>query len=92
MKSIANRLLGPLVFSLFVAVSLPSAAQDADTAASLKRVRQILVAPPALPDHSQVASGEPTIVEVRLVIEEKEIEVGSACRTPAMARSAHVSP
>ena len=72
---IANRLLGPLFVSLFVAVSMPSAAQETDPLASLKRVRQTLVAPPALPEHSQVALGGPRIVEVRLVIEEKQIEV-----------------
>lgn len=41
----------------------------------LERVEQILVAPPALPEHTQVALGGPKIVEVRMVIEEKEIEV-----------------
>lgn len=41
----------------------------------LKRVTQQLVAPPHLPKHEQVAVSGPQIVEVRLVIEEKEIEV-----------------
>ena len=41
----------------------------------LQRVQQKLVAPPALPKHTQRADGAPKIVEVRMVIEEKEIEV-----------------
>jgi nitrite reductase (NO-forming) len=41
----------------------------------LKRVTQQLVAPPHVPKHDQVASGGPKIVQVRLDIEEKEIEV-----------------
>ncbi len=84
MTSTANRLLGPLLLSLFVSVSLPSAAQETDTSVSLKRVRQTLVAPPALPDHSQMASGGPSIVEVRLLIEEKEIEVAPGARIWAL--------
>ena len=84
MTSFANRLLGlPLVF-LFVAISLQSAAQETDISASLKRVRQTLVAPPALPDHSQVALGGPRIIEVRLVIDEKEVEVAPGARIWAM--------
>ena len=41
----------------------------------LERVTQELVAPPFLPKHEQVATGKPKIVQVRMVIEEKEIEV-----------------
>ena len=41
----------------------------------LKRVEQKLVAPPFVPKHEQVATGKPKIVQVRMVIEEKEIEV-----------------
>lgn len=44
-------------------------------AAGLERVVQKLVAPPALPVHQQVATGEPKVVQVRMVIEEKLIEV-----------------
>ena len=43
--------------------------------AGLERVKQTLVAPPFVPEHDQVASGKPRIVEVEMVIEEKEIEV-----------------
>ena len=42
---------------------------------SLERVIQELVDPPFLPEHEQVNTGEPRVVAVRLVVEEKEIEV-----------------
>ncbi len=41
----------------------------------LERVVQELVAPPALPAHEQVATGEPKVVQIRMVIEEKLIEI-----------------
>jgi len=41
----------------------------------LKRVKQKLVAPPAVPKHDQVAHGAPKIIEVRLVAEEKQITI-----------------
>ncbi len=42
---------------------------------SLERVTQELVAPPGLPVHEQVRTGPPRVVVVRMVVEEKEIEV-----------------
>ncbi len=44
-------------------------------AARFERVVQKLVAPPALPVHEQVATGAPKVVQVRMVIEEKLIEI-----------------
>ena len=41
----------------------------------LERVTQELVAPPFFPEHEQVNTGEPRVVEIRMVVEEKEIEV-----------------
>ena len=41
----------------------------------LERVNQTLVAPPFLPAHSQVAIGAPKVVQVRLEVEEKLIEI-----------------
>lgn len=41
----------------------------------LPRVTQALVAPPFLPKHQQVAQGGAKIIQVKMVIEEKEIEV-----------------
>jgi nitrite reductase (NO-forming) len=41
----------------------------------LKRVKQTLVAPPFAPEHEQVASGAPKIVEVEMVIDERLLVV-----------------
>jgi nitrite reductase (NO-forming) len=41
----------------------------------LPRVKQILVAPPFLPEHDQVAKGGPKIVEVTMTIEEKKVVI-----------------
>ncbi len=41
----------------------------------LERVKQVLVAPPGVPVHSQKAVGAPKIVEVRLVIDEKKMVI-----------------
>ena len=51
----------------------PAAGSSTD---GLERVTQTLVAPPFLPTHKQTISGPPQVVQVRLVIEEKRIEVG----------------
>jgi nitrite reductase (NO-forming) len=42
---------------------------------SLQRVTQELVAPPFLPQHQQVDTDGPKVVQVRMVVEEKEIEI-----------------
>lgn len=42
---------------------------------NLTRVVQELVSPPFLPEHSQIAEGPPKIVEIEMIIEEKEIEI-----------------
>lgn len=51
-----------------------AAAAPADVS-RLPRVRQTLVKPPFLPDHEQVATTGPKIVEVTMTIEEKKIEI-----------------
>ena len=43
--------------------------------ADLPRVTQILVAPPFLPEHTQIADGGPKVVQIEMVIIEKEIEI-----------------
>ena len=48
---------------------------EPDDVSTLERVTQELVAPPFFPEHEQVYDGEPRVVEVRMEIEEKEIEV-----------------
>ena len=60
----------------------------------LERVSQRLVPPPFLPDHEQVYVGAPRVVEVRMEIEEREIEIApgassgpspstAVCRAPS---------
>ena len=50
-------------------------AVSASSAEGLERVTQKLVAPPFLPAHEQVATGKPRVVQVRMVIEEKLIDI-----------------
>lgn len=51
-------------------------AETAIDISQLERVTQELVLPPFLPDHEQTAAGAPKVVQVRMVIEEKLMEVG----------------
>jgi len=62
----------PLLFGSFVSVD----AETATDVSQLERVTQELVLPPFLPDHEQIAKGDPKVVQVRMVIEEKLMEVG----------------
>jgi nitrite reductase (NO-forming) len=41
----------------------------------LQRVKQVLVDPPFFPKHTQKSTGAPKIVEIELIIEEKEITI-----------------
>lgn len=50
----------------------------------MERVKQILVAPPFLPAHDQVAKGGPKIVEIELVVSEIEIEIATGVFVQAM--------
>ena len=52
--------------------------------ADMPRVKQKLVNPPFLPEHEQVASGPPKIVEVEMEVHEKEIEVEPGVFVQAM--------
>ncbi len=54
----------------------PLNAATADDIGRLERVTQELVRPPFLPDHEQIATGDPKVVQVRMVIEEKLMDVG----------------
>ncbi len=63
---------------LVVAITLSATWAHADKpskAGDLKRVKQVLVKPPFVPEHSQVAKGAPKIVEVRLVIAEQKMVI-----------------
>lgn len=48
---------------------------EPEDVASLERVTQELVPPPGLPQHEQAATGGPKVVEVRMEVEEVEIEI-----------------
>ena len=50
----------------------------------LPRVRQVLVPPPFFPEHKQATAEGPKVVEVELVIEEKEMEVAPDAYVQAM--------
>jgi len=60
--------------SLVPANGLGVATSDIDIS-KLPRVKQEMVAPPFLPEHTQVATGGPKVVEVTLTVEEKKILV-----------------
>jgi len=65
------RLLG-VVFAVFFMLGNAAFAKGIE---GLERVTQTLVAPPYLPEHEQAVTGPPKIVQVRMVMEEKEIEI-----------------
>jgi nitrite reductase (NO-forming) len=68
-------LAAPLLAEAAVAdIKAKSAKAPADIS-KLPRVKQALVAPPFVPEHSQVAKGGPKIVEVTLTIEEKKMVI-----------------
>ena len=50
----------------------------------LPRVRQMLVAPPFFPEHEQATTKGPRVVEVEMVIEEKEMEVAPGAYVQVM--------
>lgn len=59
-------------------------AENAGSLSGLERVTQQLVPPPRLPKHEQVAKGKPKIVQVRLEVQEKEIDLGDGTKVPAL--------
>lgn len=64
-----------LVFALISTLSFGSSSAFADlpsSAAKYKRVTQVMVPPPFLPEHEQVVKGDPVVVAVTLEIVEKE--------------------
>jgi len=63
---------------LILALAMATGTAQADKpskAKGLERVKQELVTPPMLPKHEQTAKGKPKIVEVRLVVDERELVV-----------------
>jgi len=53
--------------------AIQAATLSEEQISGLPRVKQEMVAPPFLPEHDQVATGGPKVVEVRFVIEEKKM-------------------
>jgi len=51
---------------------------------NLPRVTQKLVGPPYLPEHRQIVSNEPTIIEVHLEAVEKKIDIGDGVMVQAL--------
>lgn len=71
-------LLGVTVVAAAAATLSPTLAvadERVGDVAKLPRVKQTLVAPPLLPEHEQVATSGPKIVEVTLIVEEKKIVI-----------------
>jgi nitrite reductase (NO-forming) len=50
----------------------------------LERISQELVSPPFLPKHEQVDTGKPKVVQMRMVVEEKLMEIGNGAHVWAM--------
>jgi nitrite reductase (NO-forming) len=73
-------ILGAVAALAFVAVGSAQAAGSA----GLKRVKQVMVAPPAAPKHTNKAKGGPVIVEVAFSIEEKERQLDADTWVQAM--------
>lgn len=71
-----------LVLGLLLGTSTGAVAQTG--ADGLDRVEQTLVAPPFLPKHSQVATGKPKVVKVRMVVKEVPIKISSDVTVQAM--------
>jgi len=66
------------LLAMFPLVGTVGGAED------MERVTQELVPPPLLPKHDQLAQGKPKVVQVRMVIEEKVIDVGGGAKINAM--------
>lgn len=74
----ASTIAGPaLAATMHTETAVPSLLVKAAATdiSSLPRVKQKMVAPPFLPEHEQVATGGPKIVEVTLDIEEKKMVI-----------------
>jgi nitrite reductase (NO-forming) len=69
---------------LYAALVVNLHAEVKSEANGLDRITQELVSPPFLPKHAQVDTEKPKIVQVRMVIEEKMIEIGNGAKIWAM--------
>ena len=69
-------------FSSFQALSIESPITSPD---GLERVTQELVAPPFLPEHTQIAVGDPKVIQIRMTVEEKEMQIEPGVTAHVMA-------
>ena len=69
---------------LIMALGFTMQVNAQDGAENLKRVKQELVKPPFLPEYNQVAKGDPVVVEVKLTVEEKLLEIAPGVTTWAL--------
>ena len=80
-RGLSTSVLGVVALAITILfgslVSLAPAVEQAQAAETdnLPRVTQVLVTPPFVPKHEQAATVGPRIVEVRLVVEEKEMVI-----------------
>ena len=65
-------------------IAIFSQAQARERSDDLERVIQELVPPPFLPAHEQVAQGKPKIIQIRMIIEEKLIDINDGATIQAM--------
>jgi nitrite reductase (NO-forming) len=68
-------ILYAVLVSTIALSAAPALADKPSKAGGLKRVKQEMVKPPLLPKHTQKAKGGPKIVEVELVVREREMTI-----------------
>lgn len=73
-----------LTLSMIALLAVFSQALALDGTGDLEHITQELVPPPFLPKHEQVARGKPKVVRVRMVIEEKQMDIGYGATVWAM--------
>ncbi len=71
------KILYAVLASAIAMNAVPAQADKPSKADGLKRVKQEMVKPPLLPKHTQKAKGGPKIVEVELVVREREMVIDS---------------
>jgi len=81
---IIPRILQTLAVVAAVGALTAARAASAGSAPELQRVVETLVAPPNVPAFDQVVTGPPRIIQVRMEVQEKQIEVEDGVRIWAM--------
>src|SRR4030042_7047589 len=81
MKWILSLITGIFLFSLSAEALQAEIKSESD---KLERVTQALVKPPFLPKHEQTAARKPKVIQVRMVIEEKLLDIGNGATIWAM--------